>query len=593
MHPKNNLTYNQISEELIKLTNIENQTGFLYFLTNYVFLEHPSGQVQMGENIYSWQINAAQNFLKSRYIISKKPRQVGYSSLTGAYCIWRALFFPSQIISIVSISLRESTTFLRRIKFIYSHLPIWMQQEKIEDQKTSITFKHNNSKINSLPHTDQIARGETLSLLVLDEFAAYKNANDLLASAVPSLAAGSLIKFTNKTIPSQLFLISTYPANPIDNAYVRILNTAREGSSNYLIIDVNTDDIPFYQNQEWLKEQLDLLGPKRYAIEILGEEPIDSDNALLPPNVLQNLKPIPQIRTDYLFNEDVDEEGYPKDLNITPYLKDEFDIDYHYIKTLWIWNDPIKDHEYCITCDVAKGTGGNCNAFIVFDLDTMEQVAEFNNNKVDLETYKKIIEVIARLYNNAKISVENNSMGVGVVEYFVNVINYEGFYFHRKSKRQYDPGFPMNVNTRGPAISYMQSLLINQDITIKSMRLINQLRSFGYDKNGKLQALGDADDDLVMALCQFAYLRNIGFAVSSKKITEELPLGFINVDNNPEEERLENIINQHKGVKKYWEKNPYIDAGDGNRDEMLRAIASSGLSVSKEDMDEMFGDLYE
>ena len=67
--------------------------------------------------------------------------------------------------------------------------------------------------------------------------------------------------------------------------------------------------LSFYQNEDWLKEQLDLLGPKRSAVEIRGEEPLDSDNALLPSHVLQELKPQDPIRCDFLLPDDIDDEG--------------------------------------------------------------------------------------------------------------------------------------------------------------------------------------------------------------------------------------------------------------------------------------------
>lgn len=588
IHPKNNLTLSQIGDELKNITSVQDKTGFLYFLENFIIVEHPAGYASMKDSMFPWQRHASPLLLNSRYVISKKRRQVGYSTLVGAYALWRALFYESQIISVVSLKLNDATVFLRRLKFIYDHLPIWMRQSKSEDMKTSITFKHNNSKINSLPLTDNPARGDTLSLLILDEFAMMKNAKDVLASAVPSLAAGAHIPFTNKTLPSQLFIISTYPENPIGNEYVRILNMAREGFDNkYTVVDVDPIGIPYYQDENWLKEQLDLLGPKRYAVELLGEEPLDSENALLPAHVLQNLKSKDPIRCDFLLPTDIDEEGYYKDLNAVTKMLDEFDASYNYIKGLWVWNDPEAGHEYVITCDVAKGAGGNNDAFIVVDIDTLEQVAEYINNKVDLETFKKVIEIVAKYYNMAKVSVENNSMGQGIVEYFSNVINYEKFYFHRKSKKVYTPGFPMNIQTRSTAIVNMQSILVNNELTLKSLRIINELRAFGYTNNGRIAALS-GKDDLVMCLCQYSYLVGAGWAVSDKCIADELPLGFLG-DGNFEEDQNKNLSPKtqelrERPIYKYWESK--FDLNDDKR-EILDSIVASGLTISDEEIENM------
>lgn len=586
IHPKDNLTFSAISDELKQITDVSSKNGFLYFLLEYVIVEHPKGHAIMHDEAYKWQRDASPLMLSSRYIISKKRRQVGYSTLVGAYCLWRGLFFQSQIINVVSLKLQDSTTFLRRVKFIYDHLPVWMRQSKSEDMKTSITFQHNSSKITSLPLTENPARGETLSLLVLDEFAAMKNAKDVLAAGVPALAAGSMIPFTNTTLPSQLFIISTYPENPIGNEYVRLLNTAREGADDrFIVIDVDPVDIPFYKEESWIKEQLDLLGPKRFAVEIMGEEPLDSENALLPSYILERMKPEDPIRCDFLLPSDIDEEGYYKDLNKVTKMMDEFDPSFNYLKGLWIWEDPKPDCEYAITCDVAKGAGGNNDAFIVINIDTMEQAAEFANNKVDLETFKKIIEIVAKYYNMAKLSVENNSMGQGIVEYFSNVISYEKFYFHRKSKKIYNPGFPMNIQTRGTAIVNMQSILVNEELKLKSLRLINELRAFGFTNNGRIAALS-GKDDLVMCLCQYSYLVGIGWAVSDKRITDELPLGILG-EGNMEEDKHRSLSPEtqkirEKPIYKYWAENFDIPE---DKLEILDQIVSSGMTISDEEVE--------
>lgn len=591
---KDRLTESQISDELDKLTEVENKSGFLYFLKNYVYIEHPVGYKFLGTDIFKWQSDAAPQFLSSRYLIAKKRRQVGYSTIVGAYCLWRALLFDSQIINVVSIKLKDSTTFLRRTKFIYNHLPVWFKQRRIEDAKTVMVFEHNGSSISSLPLTDDPARGETLSLLVLDEFAAMRNAPQVLAAGVPSLAAGSEIPFSRNSLPSQLFIISTYPENPVSNEYVRLLNMARETpESGYVVIDVDPSDIPYYNNPQWIKEQVDLLGHKRAAVEIFGEEPIDSENALLPAYVLKELHEVSPLRCDFLLPTDVDEEGYFRDLNKLAGADDNFDPTCNYIKGFWVWEDPIPGCEYCIACDVAKGVGGSASAFVVINLHTMEQVAEYENDKIDIESYKKIIELVAKRYNKCKLSIENNGLGIGVVSYFAETLQYENLYYHRMSKRRYEAGFPMGVNTRGPAIVHMQSLLTNGEIKIKSIRLINQLRNFGYTNHGKIKALGSGRDDIVLALCQLSYLLNIGWAVSLKQFEDERPLGFISsheAEEQTSEEKKQEA--ERKGpeskVFKYWEEGEFdFENVDDRTKEAIQLIRASGMSISREEIENL------
>lgn len=457
-----------------------------------------------------------------------------------------------------------------------------------------MTFEHNNSKITSLPLTEDPARGETLSLLVLDEFAAMKRAKSVLAAGVPSLAAGASIPFTDETLPSQLFVISTFPHEaPHSNEYVRLLNGARKGEeSNFAIIDVDPNDIPYYNDPVWLKEQLELLGQHRFNIEIMGIEPIDSENTFVADYVLQNLKAENPLRCDFLLPGDVDDEGYYKDLNVLSEMREEFDEEYHYIKTLWIWKDPEEGHQYCITVDVASGKQGDHSAFIVMDLsDDNTQVAEYKSNRIDTENFKKIIQIVAEYYNHAKVSVENNNMGVAICDYFEKTLNYDNFYMHRKSKSNYIAGFPLTATTRGQSLINMNSMLHNGELKLKSLRLIDEIRSFGYDAKGRLQALGDSHDDLVFALAQFSYLVTLGWAVSDLKAMSELPFGPFVMGNSALDQMTEEEIKElnlpkiPNGVRKYFEEgfDENTMLSDSEK-EFLAIVGATGSGISQEDL---------
>jgi len=561
---------------------------------NYIYMPsmQAGGKLYMKDFAYQWQQEATSNFLRKRYVIFKKMRQVSASTTTMAYALYRALFFDNQDIYFLSLTQRESSSMLKKLKFMYNHLPIWMKQKTKQDAATCMVFEHNNSQITSLAHSSNPVRGEAASMVVLDECAFYKNMPDVLSAVVPATSTGALIKNSPDALFSQIFFISTYPHDGIiDNDYIRLLNTARENPDDgeYELIEVETGDIPFYQNEAWHKEQLDILGPKRYAIEVLGEEPIDSDNALLPAYVLKELKAVHPIRCDFLYPADVDDEGYIKDLNDVGQLRDEFDPAFHYIRGLWFWEDVKPDTEYCITADVAKGVGDCSSAFIVINLETMEQAAEFRNEKVDLETYKKIIEVVAKYFNNAKLSIENNGLGVGVVEYFEKVIYYENFYFHKHSKHVYKAGFPMGITTRSQAIVYMQTILSNHELLIKSQRLINELRNFGYSKNGKIKALGSGHDDIVLSLAQFCYLVNYGWAVSTNRYIAESPIGIL-VGNEMDNRELTDAEKEAQAMKKrtlkYWEDRFDMSELDDQKREMIEQMAAMGYAVSEKEMED-------
>lgn len=577
---KVNLTLEEIKLELKELRNIVDGSGFLYFLENYVDVSHPSkGAVSLSDNIFNWQKKAAKDFIEHKQIISKKTRQTGFSTITACYALYRAMFFEAQNIIIISLSQRDSTELLRRVKFSYDHLPIWLQQKTSEFSKTTLSFEHNGSKVTAVPRSSDAGRGGSISLLIIDEFGAMDRQSELLAAALPALSAGLLTPFTNNSMPSQLFIISTLPQNPIENHYLRLLHNTQEkpDESKFHLIDVDTSDIPQYQSADWHATMRENLGDRIYKIEILGVEVYDMENSLIPGYILEKYVPTHPIRTDFLRPEDIDEEGFYVDFDKMLEMKDGFDQKYNYIKGLWVWEDPQPGKQYVVVSDVATGRAGDFSTAVVFDPQTNNQVAEYCG-KIDTERLKQIIEILCEYYNEAKLSIESTGLGGPVVEYFASTTMYQGLYWHRKSKKELTPGFPMSMSNRANAIAIMQTMVVKEEVKINSVRMINELKGFGYTKTGRIEAL-IAHDDLVMTLVQYAYLQNVGFACTDEMITSNLMFGSVTEHINPDKEYATG--NQGR-VKKYWE-----DAGfavDEETTELMELAEANGCTLGDIDI---------
>jgi hypothetical protein len=148
---------------------------------------------------------------------------------------------------------------------------------------------------------------------------------------------------------------------------------------------------------------------------------------------------------------------------------------------------------------------------------------------------------LARYYNNALLSVENNSMGSAICSYIVETEKYENFYFHRKSKNNYSLGFPVSAGNRGHMLAALQSAFAKREVTVNGIRTINELRSFGYLGNGKIAGLAGAKDDLVMALAQFLFLRETFFSTESPE--DYSPEFLASVEKREEEIRERHFSN--------------------------------------------------
>lgn len=305
------ITAEEIAYHIQKCTDIESGQGFLYFLLNFVYVAHPVyGKVKMKDKCYDWQKLAAVELLRNKRIISRKQRQVGFSTLLQGYALFRALFFPNQKIVVVSINQEEAKEFLEKMEFIYLNLPVWLRTQKTEDNKQKIKYK-NGSTLRCLPNTPNAGRGASLSLLILDEFAEYgTNARKILASSAPALGPGFKKSFSNDGLPSQLCICSTIPEVLENNEYMRIYRQALTNNSEYKIIEPTVHDNEFYADPDWHKMMKEDLGIHAYNREILAQEMTSLEGAFIPEENLNELKHIHPIRMDFLKPDAVDEEGH-------------------------------------------------------------------------------------------------------------------------------------------------------------------------------------------------------------------------------------------------------------------------------------------
>ena len=547
-------------------TNIEERTAFLFFVRAFGWMPHPTkSKIKMSQSMYDWQLVAAMQYLSGTKFISKKVRQVGATTFTSIYFLWRSLFYSNTVEYILSLGVRESSEVLSRVTFMYENLPSWLKTPMLEGAKTSITFR-NSSKIKALPGTPDATRGSSLSCALVDEFAFLKKADGILSAVVPALSMGFLTPFSNSSLPSQLFIISTFPiVENENNEYVRLYKEAIQREGDFEIITVTTDDIPEYQDQQWHKNMLTTLGPKKYNVEILGQMNSTMDNSFIAEHVLSKLEAKHPIRTDFLRPSDVDEEGFAKDMNALIGARENYDPAIGYIKNLWVFSDPIPGKTYGITVDLSTGTGGDYSAIHVFDISNQEQVAEFRSNRVSLEDIKLIIKDITDYYNKALLSIERNSIGAAICDYFYETLNYENLYMYKKSKNAFLPGFPVTAGNRGSICASMSAMLGTESIKINSIRTINELRSFGYMANGRLAGIGSSDD-LVMSLAQYCYLCESFFTSGPEEIYSK--------------EFLDNVKAEEDSIRRrhYGNVNDYYD----ERLNELGAI-TQGYSINPEE----------
>lgn len=180
----------------------------------------------------------------------------------------------------------------------------------------------------------------------------------------------------------------------------------------------------------------------------------------------------------------------------------------------WIWKYPDYTRSYIVTCDPARGDGADDSAIEVFDIESMEQVAEYIG-KVTPRDLGKMAVSIATDYNKALLVVENKNIGYDTVQEAIDLQYSNIYYSYRsdlyvdpikhiskgydlKNKKDMVPGFTTTTANRPMIVSKLERYFSEKSITIHSKRLTSQLLVFVW-LNGKAQARHGRKDDAVMA----------------------------------------------------------------------------------------------
>ena len=165
-----------------------------YFLRKYWHIAHPAhGRILF--DLRDAQSQALDRWANNRYSLTLKARQIGWTTLVAAHQFWLAFFKEDQNIIDLSRTERESVLLLKKTKYGFKHLEPWLlergPQSLIEHQQ-KMGFS-NGSQITSMPSASDPARGESASLVVVDEWAFLPNPEEAWASIEPVADVGGRI----------------------------------------------------------------------------------------------------------------------------------------------------------------------------------------------------------------------------------------------------------------------------------------------------------------------------------------------------------------------------------------------------------------
>ena len=145
------------------------QNNLLYFAENYFYIINPDeGRIKI--KLHKYQKRFLKTIKNNRFVIFNTSRQVGKSTLLTIYALWYVLNNPDKTVLLLANKQDTAIEIFGRIKMAYKELPNWLKPgvEKWDQTKMILT---NGSKIIVSTTTESAARGFTINLLLLDEFA--------------------------------------------------------------------------------------------------------------------------------------------------------------------------------------------------------------------------------------------------------------------------------------------------------------------------------------------------------------------------------------------------------------------------------------
>lgn len=503
------------------------KSSALYFISSYAWIDLP-GTGTIPFNPYYIQKETLKLLPFTKKMIYLKTRQCGISTLTALYCLWRGNFKNSENIDIISTKQQKAQAFVSKIDPTVKMMPEFLKTPMKNKNSSGIKWE-NGSIILSETASDRAGRGDSLSLLILDEAAHYQTdrlTRGIIAAAMPTLArtggssiivstpnqtagAGSyyyeqvnMLQISGNTNKEKLIEIDWFEIPDI--AGIEPYKGYNETLDKYIQLDYfNHPEIkermkrefePITENwrdNEWLRKQHEDLGDVLFKQEVLHSFVVGSDQ---------------------VFADEILEKVKVRLSTYTPIWENK--INEQKINGMLVWDLPKPKHRYILGVDVSTGTGNDYSSIEVMDVDTYEQVAEFKG-KMPTKTFGQLVKKVAKFYNQAFVVIEANSIGEAVFNevYYHDVDPYDNVYKQKKMKNGVSrmTGWETNVKTRQLMTNNIIDWFTVEDLydkmTIKSSRLYQELTTWVWSSNRPDHIRGGHDDTLIAwGLC--LYLRN-------------------------------------------------------------------------------------
>ena len=465
-----NVPHNWTEEQIVEFVRCKEDP--VYFARNYikiVSLDHGLVPFEM----YPFQEKLITRFHENRFNICKMPRQTGKSTTCVSYLLHYAVFNDNVNIAILANKASTARDLLGRLQLAYENLPKWMQQGIVSWNKGSLELE-NGSKISANSTSSSAVRGGSYNVIFLDEFAFIPNhiADDFFASVYPTISSGQSTKVIIVSTPRGM------------NHFYRMWHDAERKKNEYIPTDVHWSEVPG-RDAKWKEQTIANTSEQQFKVEFECEF-LGSVDTLINPSKLRTL----------VYDDPIKRN-----------------------KGLDVYQNPIEDHNYLITVDVARGIGSDYSAFIVFDITEFpyRQVVKYKNNEIKPMLFPNIIMEVAKAYNESWVLVEVNDIGDQVSNILHFDLEYDNILMCSMkgragqivgsgfSGKRSQLGVRMTSAVKKLGCSNLRTMIEDDKLIVNDYDIISELTTF-IQKHNSFEAEEGCNDDLAMCLVIFSWL---------------------------------------------------------------------------------------
>lgn len=523
----------------------------IYFIEKYLSTFNASKGKKTPFKLFPRQKVFLKTLANERNVVAIKPRQCGITTLTSAWVTGQCVFAPKdapETVLCVGNKLDLANQLITKIREFLTQVPRWYWGDdyyspdpRSDKNNKSIFTKDSKSELQLFNGCHIIARssGENsargisaVSTLILDEAGFIENGQSVYATCAATMASNP----NSKTV-----MVST--PNGHDELYYVTYKQALAHENNFTAVQFRWYQDPRYNKfLKWHRKNKKTGQTEWYEDPLLNAGGDVEYNEQHWENMIhQGWSPTSDWYEDMKkqFNNDpikiaqeldVSFQGSANNVVAPEFIDKQSDLNVRepladfkdpINEDTWFWKKPIDGHRYICAVDPSIGTSADRTAIEIIDMDgrdengqpILEQVAEYLGRKLG-DDIGGMVYQYANLYNQAYVVVDaTGGIGNSLILTLLN-LGYKNFYYEDQNQKNYTiqnkidkplpyinklPGFHFQGN-RYPVLTGFAGMVRSNEFKIRSTRVINELETWIFDANGRMDHQSGAHDDSICAL---------------------------------------------------------------------------------------------